>query len=411
MTTNDEQSAPNGNAGMNANRREFMKGAAVAAGMIGAVTFGAQNARAVELNPQDAQDPQAPKGLKPNAELDPRYRVTYERSVPAAVEVITQHFAALSERNLKALAETMQFPFASVENVDTVVVKTPEDLIAKAPRSLNMSGHPVRFTDHDSWLKLGEYDVLRGIEVVNFDPVHVNIAMTYDRYNQDGRKNLQCQGVYCVTNNDGKWGIQLMSTIFTPADLIGIEYKDTIEKAKRTRINHVISYLDNNWVLEETAFQPGISAGITGAGVAQLVNNETSPDPMELFRVKGVKTRLRVNDRKTPDNTDDLFALLGPVAATQRPENKFTSSQLLFRRLGHGIELGYSSGNLRETRVLHATDNKAHMFSGVTRFTTAGEEISTSMEVSVVTMKGAGHWGIQAMLAYITMHDRANDLA
>ena len=396
----DEKSAGNKKAGMTSNRRNFMKGAAVA-GMLGATALATRDANAAQSNSQDAQDPQAPKDLKPKAELDPRFRVTYERSVPAAVEVITQHFAALSERNLKALAETMQFPFATIENVDTVVVKSPEDLLADAPRSLNMSDHPVRFTDHDSWLKPGEYDVLRGIEIVNFDPVHVNVAMTYDRYNPDGRKNLQCQGVYCVTNNDGKWGIQLMSTVFTPADLIGVEYKDTIEAAKRTRINHVISYLDNNWALEETAFQTGLSATVTGVGVASLVNNQTSPDPMALFRVKGVKSRLRIDDRKAGQ----------PMIAGDQTQNKFTSSQLLFRKLGHGIELGYSSGDLRETRVLHATDNKAHMFSGVTRFTPAGEEISTSMEVSVVTLKGEGHWGIQAMLAYITMHDRTNDYA
>lgn len=387
-------------------RRQFMKGAVVAASVLGAAGVGSKQAQAAQSDSRDQQDPQAPKGLKRNGQLDPRFRVTYERSVPAAVEVITRHFAALSERNLKALAETMQFPFASVENVDVVEVKTPEELFAKAPRSLNMSEHPVRFTADDSWLKPGAYDVLRGIEVVNFDPVHVNVAMTYDRYNPDGRKNLQCQGVYCVTNNDGKWGIELMSTIFTPADLIGIEYKDTIEAAKRTRINHVISYLDNNWDLEKTAFQSiGTTAGITGTGVASLVNNQTSPDPMALFKAKGVKSRLRVSN-SSPSSPGGVL-----MAGRANGENKFTSSQLLFRRLGHGIELGYSSGDLRETRVLHATDNKAHLFSGVTRFTPAGEEISTSMEVGVITLRGEAKWGVQASLAYITMHDRTNDYA
>ncbi len=398
-TIQNEQAGSDLGSTFDSNRRDLIKGAAFAAGMLGAVNLASGLGKAAELSSRDAQDPQAPKGLKPNAQLDPRFRITYERSVPAAIEVITQHFAALSERNLKALAETMHFPFATVENVETVVVKTPEDFIARAPRSLNMSENPVRFSDHDSWMKAGAYDMLGGIEVVNFDPVRVNIAMTYNRYNKDGRKNLQCQGVYCVTNNDGKWGIQLMSTIFTPADLIGVVYQDTIEAATRTRINHVISYLDNNWELGDTAWQTGLCAGITGMGVAALVNNQTSADPMAMFRVKGVKTRLSVTERKAGQ----------PAVGGDRTENKFTSSQVLFQKLGHGIELGYSSGNLRETRVLHATDNKAHVFNGVTRFTPAGEEISTSMEVLIVTLKGAGRWGIQAQLGYITMHDRTND--
>jgi hypothetical protein len=380
-------------------RRQFMKRAVAAAGLVGVAGLGPREANAAELDQKDATDPIAPRGLKPNGELDPRFPVTYERSVPAAVEVITRHFTALNQRDPQALAETLHFPFASIENVDTVVVKTQADFLQQAPRSLNMSLNSVRFTEHDSWLKPGLYDMLGGIEIINFDPVRVNLAMTYNRYSHDGKRTLQCQGVYCVTNNDGRWAIQLMSTIFTPADLVGVVYQDTIEAAKRTRINHVISYLDNNWALEDTAFQPGLSANISGLGVASLVNNQTSPDPMAMFRVKGIKSRLAITDRKRGDM----------ATGAQRGENKFASSQLLFRRLGHGIELGYSSGDLKETRVLHATDNKAHLFSGVTRFTPVGEEISTSMEVSVVTLKGEGHWGIQAMLGYITMHDRTND--
>jgi hypothetical protein len=385
--------------GINTDRRSFLTRAGAAVSVVGAAGLGPVAVYAADADARDTADPQAPAGLRKNAQLDPRFRVTYERSIPAAVEVMTRHFAALSERNLKALAETLHFPIATFENTETVVVRTPEEFLARAPRSLNMSENSVRFTDHDSWLKAGEYDMLAGIEVINFDPIRVNLAMTYNRYNKDGRKNLQCQGVYCVTNNDGKWAVQLMSTIFTPADLIGVEYKDTVEAATRTRINHVIAYLDNDWELGDSAWQYGLCASITGMGVAPLVNNQTSADPMAMFRAKGVKSRLNVMDRRKGQ----------PIIPGNRSENKFTSSQVLFQKLGHGIELGYSSGNMRETRVLHATDNKAHVYNGVTRFTPAGEEISTSMEVLVVTLHGPSRWGIQGQLGYITTHDRTND--
>ena len=74
-----------------------------------------------------------------------------------------------------------------------------------------------------------------GIEVFNSDPVQVNLALTYDRYGASGNKLLRCQGVYCVTNNDGRWGIQLMSTIFTPGPQVGMQFPDSAMIAHRLR--------------------------------------------------------------------------------------------------------------------------------------------------------------------------------
>jgi len=56
------------------------------------------------------------------------------------------------------------------------------------------------------------------------------------------KKLLRCQGIYTATNNDGKWGIQLMSTISTPADMMNVVYNDTIEAAKRLRENHDLAF-------------------------------------------------------------------------------------------------------------------------------------------------------------------------
>lgn len=220
-------------------RRGFIKGAA-AAGLLGAVAIAPKLAHAAVAEPQGAvEDPQAPKGLAPLGMLDYRFPMTYETSIPAGVRVLTQYFAALTRRDLKSMADNLHFPFASYERTDPVVVETPEDLMAHAPASMNMTMNPERFTDHDGYMKPGCYDVFDGLEVISADPISSAMALTYYRYGSDGKKILRCQGIYTVTNNDGKWVIQLMSTIFTPAEMMNVVYEDTITAAKRLRYSAV----------------------------------------------------------------------------------------------------------------------------------------------------------------------------
>src|SRR5574340_878040 len=109
-----------------------------------------------------------------------------------------------------------------------------------------MSEQPERFTDHDSYLQPGCYDVLDGIEIFNSNPVTVNLAMNYNRFSSGGHKLLRCQGIYCVTNNDGKWAIQAMSTIFTPANMIHVQYHDSAAAARRLRQDHCLAYMNND---------------------------------------------------------------------------------------------------------------------------------------------------------------------
>ncbi len=68
------------------------------------------------------------------------------------MRVLTAHFKALSQRDMRALADTMNFPFGSVEGTTPVKVDTAQDFIAHAPASLNMSLNPGHFTDHDGYL-------------------------------------------------------------------------------------------------------------------------------------------------------------------------------------------------------------------------------------------------------------------
>ena len=210
-------------------RRDFLTGAA-AAGLIGAAAMG--SALAQESSNSRAQDPQAPKGLGPRAMVDNRFPVTYQTSVTEGVRVLTQFFVALSQRDIRGIADLMHFPFVSFEGIEAVVVQTPEELFAHAPASINLSENPVRYTDHDGYLKPGAYDVFDGLEVLNCDPVLAGLSLRYNRYSSDGKKLTRCDGVYSVTNNDGKWAIQMMSTIFTPAQMTGVAFTDTIEAAK-----------------------------------------------------------------------------------------------------------------------------------------------------------------------------------
>ena len=42
------------------------------------------------------------------------------------------HFKALSQRDIKGVADTLHFPYGTVEQTDVVDVKTPEDFLAAA---------------------------------------------------------------------------------------------------------------------------------------------------------------------------------------------------------------------------------------------------------------------------------------
>ena len=377
-------------------RRSFLSGAA--AGVIGAAAVGSAMAQQ-NSNQGAAQDPQRPKGLGPRAMLDNRFPVSYQTSVTKGVRVLTQFFAALSQRDLKGIADLMHFPFVSFEGTEAVLVSTPEELFAHAPASINMSENPERYSDHDGYLKPGSYDVLDGLEVFNFDPVLAALSLRYNRYSSDGKKLTRCEGIYSVTNNDGKWAIQMMSTIFTPAQMTGVVFTDTIEAAKRCRIDHDLAYQVSDRSVDAPTSQLGRTAAVANTG-GQPWTLGPARRAMDQFKVKGIKTRLRVTE-VTPESR----ARIQPSA---NPPADYAGYRALFPQSGVG-NWGWVYGVLPETRVLHANFDKAHMFSGAIRFTAAGEECSYNTDLSVITYK-KGHWGRAGTLAYTTPHDRSNDV-
>src|SRR5262249_16911533 len=120
---------------------------------------------------------------------------------------------------------------------------------------------------------------------------------------------------------------------------------------------------------------------------------------MEQFKIRGVKPRLRV-----PEVTAESRAAIKPSA---NPPADYADYRALFPRSGVG-NWGWVYGVLPETRVLHASFDKPHMFSGAIRFTASGEEASYNSHLSVITYKKR-HWVRDRPPAYTTPHNRSND--
>jgi hypothetical protein len=396
----ENQEPENERSGLRASRRGFVKTMA-AAGLLDAAATALAPANSAEAGQVPAENPATPQGLGRMGMLDSRFPITYETCVPTAVGVLTDYFTALSQRSLKGIADTLHFPFGTYEGTDAVIVETADDLIAHAPPSMNMTESPERYTDHDGYLKPGSYDVFDGIEVFNADPARVNLSLHYNRYGRDGKKLLRCEGIYCITNNDGRWAIQLASTIFTPSGMIGVIYPDTIAACARLRQDHCLAFQVNDGNVFTRTRQAGNQASISDGNFALMQNNAIAGRPMDVYHTKGVKSRLVVTEV-----TDESL---------QRPNTNPDFSRAtreMYAQIGHGIQWGFASGNPPPSRVVHATVDKAHMYSGITRFTPSGEEINTTMELDVVTYK-KGHWGIVGSpltFAYVVTHDRVNDL-
>jgi hypothetical protein len=382
-------------AAATSDRRTFMRaavgGLAAATSLVPAALG---ESRRVPGQASEGSELQTPPGLNPNAMLDSRFRITYQNSIPEGMKVITQHFAALCRRDVHALADTLHYPFGIYEGTEPVVVQSADEFVSKAPPSLNLTGNPERFTDHDGYIKPGSYDILDSIEVFNSDPVSANFSLNYSRYGSDGAKLLKCEGVYIVTNNDGKWAVQLMSTIFTPAAMANVTYPDTVEFAKRIRMTHDLAFevADNDEVWKPVS-QYGPQASIRQDTIRIYMAGGKAGKSMDAFATKGVKSRLELSET-TPESIE-------------KRHTDFVSYRDMFKRTGAG-NWGFTYGVLPYTRVIHATVNKAHLYSGATRYNVFGEESSTAPDIIVMTYK-KGRWGWSGMLGHTTGHDCGND--
>jgi len=379
-------------------RRRFVR-AVGAAGVAGA--FGPLSAAPAFAGQQDAADFAKPANLKAGAQLDSRFPVSFAEPLAHSFRLVTEYFAALGQRNLEALSHTLHFPFAIYEEIEPVVVNSAAELMATPPPTLNTTGRGT------SRIMAGSYDLLESMNVHLYCPVGTVISLTFNRYTPDGRVLLACDGIYSVTNNDGRWAIQLASTIIREAEFLNASYTDGDQATLRSEQNYLAAFgygnaaiLDDPKTGRGTYDQPlpigtRVASVNFGYGPRERSRDAREGHPMTGWKLKGVKSRLNVST-VTADT-------LNRTIRTNLPE---------FIELAGGTVGQYSYTRERPVRpiTIHATHDKAHTLNGYLRYTTDGNLISETRGVGIRIYK-AGHWASAGGLGQVTHHDRSNSRA
>jgi hypothetical protein len=355
-----------------------------AAGIAGAIPALA-SAKNIEQTTA-AGDPQKPPDIRPLAQLDSRFPVTYESSVPEALLLLTKYFRAVSARDSSAMVPLLHFPFASYEGTDPVVVESADKFLSGPPLSMNVSGQGPNLVEKDS------YDMLDSLEVHTYNPVNVGLSLCYSRFGPDGKKQLECKGIYGVTNNDGKWGIECMSTIFTPADQVDVVYKDAIDATLRLQQNWMLGYSLRDQSVLNSTHQLGPQASLAPPEPRSNAGNARAGKPMDGYRTVGVKSRLHVSNVTAES-----------IAKMDANFPEFSNWA------GGGVGPWAYTLNLPNARVLHTSVNKVHSFGGYVRYLQDGTPTSESHVLQIVTYKNE-RWGNAGALGIMMYHDRTGDV-
>jgi hypothetical protein len=186
------------------------------------------------------EDHEKPKGMRPLAMVDARFPMYYQTSVKQGMSLLTDYFAAMASRDIEGVADTLHFPYATFDEifgeVDPIVYKTADDFIKNPPPSMKVG------TGIDATLKPDTYDILDNMQLLIYSPIHAGLELTYTRYRGDGQKLGTNQGIYGVTNNDGKWGIQLSSLLYTQAGWENVARKDVRTVQYNNERNTMLGY-------------------------------------------------------------------------------------------------------------------------------------------------------------------------
>lgn len=269
--------------------------------IVAAAPLGDAAAQARTAQPSGPDEFARPATLKPGAQLDSRFPVSFATPVSEGFTLVTEYFTALSQRDLPGLARTLHFPFAVNEDIEPVIVQTAADLVPNPPPTLNATGRG------KSRILRGSYDLLEGINVHLYCPVGSVFSMSFTRYTPDGHKQLLCDGVYAVTNNDGRWAIQYASTIFHETDFIGITYPDAEAAHTRAEQNYLAAFgYGNEAILNDPktsrgTYDPPFPVGTRtasvnfGYGPRERSRDAREGHPMQGWKTKGVKSRLVVS--------------------------------------------------------------------------------------------------------------------
>jgi hypothetical protein len=384
-------------------RRRFVQTVGAGIGAVGTFAAAAADAgqpRVPQARPAGADDFPKPEGLRTGAQLDSRFPVSFATPVSEGMRLMVEYFTALSQRNVSAIARTLHFPFAIYEDIEPIVIQSAADFVATPPPSLNPGNGKSRIMPRS-------YDLLEGINVHLYCPVGAAFSLSFTRYTPDGYKLLVSDGVYSVTNNDGRWAIQLASTIVREADFIGVTYPDAEAAATRAEQNYLAAFgYGNEAILNDPktsrgTYEPPFPVGTRtasvnfGYGPRERSRDARENHPMSGWKTTGVKSRLAVATR------------------SEETANRAIDTNLAdFNALAGGSVGTYAYTRDRPVRpvAIHATHDKAHILNGYFRYTADGTLISETRSVGIRIYK-AGHWGSAGSLGQVTHHDRSNSKA
>jgi hypothetical protein len=337
-----------------------------------------------------------PAGLRPNAQLDGRFPVSYQTSVAAAMKYLMDYYAAFSSRDLDGIASTLHFPYATYEGVEPIVYQTAADFVKNPPPSLTVTNSQYKgFVPgvYDLLARPGTYDVLDNLQLRTFNPVNVGVELCFTRYRANGEKAGINQGIYAVTNNDGKWAIQLSSIIFTPTDYIGQKYRDALEAHLRQGRTGMMawSYHDPEMLRLSSGGTPSIRkvASITAPpGTDHWIRAARAGTPMEPYNTAGRHSRLSVtetNARREPDPTT-------PRASNNMKEPNGEDGYFYELASGGVGKYAYTL-TLPDSAVLHAGPDKAHTIGGYIRYIADAHPITETRSLGIMVYDGiAGRW-------------------
>jgi hypothetical protein len=248
--------------------------------------------------------------------------------------------------------------------------------------------------------------------------------LCYTRYRADGYKIGINQGIYAITNNDGKWGIQLSSIIFTPAEYIGQTYNDAVEAHLRQGRTGMAAFGERDYdLLTNLGWGAGsrqakrTTASISGApGATSFFLSAWAGKPMEPYNSKGRTTRLSVIGPNS-DTNRALFTTnnkeLTDLENEMGPTNIVTKSGKpgwFFAMAGGGVGHYAYTMDLNQSKVLHAGPEKAHAIGGYIRYTHDNIFISETRSLGIMIYDlHTGTWGNGGGLGQSMRRDRTND--
>jgi hypothetical protein len=384
---------------VDAGRRGFFVQTGVA-GVIGALGAGLiLPATAQAAAVQTASDFPTPKGLLPGGQSDSRFPVSFATPVTEGLRLVIEYFTALNQRDLAGIAKTLHFPFAIYEQIEPLVYQTEAEFLRNPPPTLNSTGTGT------TRIAASSYDLLEAVNVHLYCPIGGVFSLKFTRYKPEGDKLFDCEGIYSVTNNDGRWAIQLVSTIIHERGYEDYPYPDA-ELSERLGSQGYLAafgYRDEALLNDRSkgrgSYEPRLPAGTRTAGVSfgygprDRTRNARNNEPMKGWKVKGVKSRLvvsTVSDATGEQNTNlkEFVELAGGTVG----------------------DYDYTRINPGRPMVIHATHDKAHVLGGYTRFTTDSRFISETRSVGIRIRK-AGAWGSSGNLGQVTHHDASNSKA